>query len=382
MTRFGCTLALALGLLGAPATAATFVYVHDRGPVNQVYAFSLAKDGALAPVAGSPFGSSDPDADPCGGLCQTMAADKKSARLFTSGGSGITSWNVAEDGGLVAVAGSPFGATGTACDGGPCRLLGVAALRVGKRLFVYAAEFDQDRLRGFEAQADGSLAELPASPFAACPSPNGIAGAKTLLFATCESGSVASYVVGEDGTPTPAPGSPLDLDPAPIFVFNAVPDAKGKLLYVVDDGFDDANDANDVPVSVYTFGVDKKTAALAPLAGSPFPTSLPPNTVDAATGASTAKKLVVAAGFEAVNDDLQVFKIGKGGAPASLGAAQDSGLNVQAHVLDPKGKWLLAASNERIRVYGISAKTGLVTPVAEQEFPADTEANAILLLKP
>jgi hypothetical protein len=373
MTPARFALALLAALLAAPAGSATYVFVHDRDDVNQVHAYAVAKGGTLAPVPGTPFVSSDPTADHCGGLCQTMAGDAKGRRLFTSGQTGLSVWNVTEDGSLDLVAGSPFGATAP--------LFGVAAVRVGKRAFVYGAEYDLDQLRGFEVQADGTLVELPSSPYPAGDGPNGIASARRLLFATSEDGAVASYVVGSDGALAPAPGSPLALDPAPVFVYNATPDAKGKLLYVVDDGFDDpVDDANDLPVSVFAFTVDKKTAGLTPVAGSPFETAMPIADVVAATGASTVKKLLVAVGFEEVNEDLQVFKIGKGGALTPLGGAQDTGVNALAHAFDKKGKWLFVASAERLRVYSVSGKSGLVEPVDEALFPADAESNAIVVM--
>lgn len=373
------TAVLAAAALSGPASADTFVYVHDRGAVNQVHGFSLAKSGDLAPVTGTPFASNDPvsGADLYSGHSQTLAADKKSARLFASGATGVTVWNVGEDGSLAAVPGSPFGATGP--------LFGVAAVRVGKRVFVYAAEADLDQLRGFEVQADGTLVELASSPAPTGDVPIGVAAAKSLLFATSEDGRVASYVVGKDGSLAPAPGSPLALDPSPVFVFNATPDAKGKLLYVTDDGFDDpADDSNDVPPAVYAFTVNQKTAALTPVSGSPFDTTMPLELVVAANGASTAKKLVVAFAFQAVEDDLQVFKIGKQGVLTPLGPAQDSGLNTLAHALDAKGKWLLAASDENLRASSINGKSGVVTslgPASQQPLGAGgSESNAIVVL--
>jgi|GEM_PF-5981538 len=377
--RLPLVLGALLAFLAAGAEAATFVYVHDRADPNQIFAFSLAKDGNLEPLPGSPFASEDPTLDTCGGQCQTMAADKKSARLFTSGDTGISVWDVAEDGSLALVPGSPFTATTDECKGIPCPLFGVAAVRVGKRVFVYAAEFDLDQLRGFEVQADGTLVELPTSPFPAGDGPNGIAAAKRLLFAVSEDGAVASYVVGEDGALAPAPGSPLALDPPPVFVYNATPDAKGKRLYVVDDGFDDPADVDDIPVGVYGFSVDKRTAALTPIPGSPFDTALPVEEVTGATGGATAKKLVVAVGFEEVNNDLQVFKIGGGGALSQLGEAQDSGLNTVAASFDPKGKWFLVSSLENVRVNRISARTGEVVPVDQEPIVAG-EVNAIVIL--
>ena len=60
--RFPAAL-LAAAAVSIPASADTFVYVHDRGALNQVHAFSLAKNGDLTPVPGTPFPSSDPIAN-------------------------------------------------------------------------------------------------------------------------------------------------------------------------------------------------------------------------------------------------------------------------------------------------------------------------------
>jgi len=103
-----CLALLTACAVSAPASADTYVFVHDRGALNQVHAFSLAKNGDLTPVSGTPFLSNDPISNPDDlyhGLSQTMAGDKKSARLFTSGSTGVTVWNVGEDGSLSAVSG-------------------------------------------------------------------------------------------------------------------------------------------------------------------------------------------------------------------------------------------------------------------------------------
>jgi hypothetical protein len=278
---------------------------------------------------------------------------------------------VGEDGALSLDPRSPFGDTAP--------LFGVATVRVGKRLFVYAAEYDLDRLRGFELQDDGALVELPSSPFAAGDGPNGIAAAKRLVFAPSEDGFVTSYVVESDGSLAPS-GPPLELAPPAVSIFNATPDAKGKLLYVADDGFDDPVGGADLPPAVYAFRVDRRTAALRPVAGSPFATSLP---LLFANGASTAKKLVVVVGFEAGAADLQVFRIGRKGVLAPLGPLQDSGLGALAHALDPKGRWLLVASAAEVRASQIDGRTGLVThlgPGSRQPLGGGAEPNAIVVL--
>jgi hypothetical protein len=341
---------LLVSCLAAAAQAKTFVYIHDSstpGDPNtpQVFGFSW-KRGILTPVPGSPFAVPD-DAGTCGGECQTIDYSKKRKTLVVGGASGLTSFLVNPDGSLTATAGSPVGGT--------TELDGTATVQVGKRVFAYGGEFSTGMLHGFEVGVGGALTELPSSPFdVGLTEPTGIAARKNLLFAVDEDlGTIGSYVIGPDGTPTPAPGSPVTPTPEPAFIYNVGPDAKGKLVYALDGPTDT------LPAKVYGFTVDKHTAELTPIPGSPFETNFLLE-VEQVVAATTAKGILAAIGFLEVDLDLQLFKVGKGGVLSPLGAVHDTNVNARAQASHPSGKFLVVASEDNVVVIAIQKSTGLI----------------------
>src|SRR5437016_3327060 len=115
MARRWLTFAAACGALALTCPRAAvhageslFVYAHDTGTPNQVFAFRVNSDGTLDTVSGSPFDTGN-TAGNCRGYCETAAFSQKKKLLFTSGGGGISVSRVASDGSLSAVSGSPFG---------------------------------------------------------------------------------------------------------------------------------------------------------------------------------------------------------------------------------------------------------------------------------
>src|SRR5262249_25182953 len=141
--------------LDAASSHPQVVYVHDNGSPNQVFAFKFNSDGTLDPVAGSPFATDNSD-DDCGAYCETAGFSANKKLLFASGGDGVTVFKAAAGGGLTLVGGGPFGGT---------RLLGLAVVEKGTKTFVYASDFDGDKIFGFQVQSDSTLAALPGSPF-------------------------------------------------------------------------------------------------------------------------------------------------------------------------------------------------------------------------
>ena len=345
--------AAAASLLAAAAQAGTFVYVHDSSN-TQIYAFALGKDGALTPVADSPFAVPGASAG-LDGYSQTMDYSRKRKVLYAGTGEGVSGMLVNEDGSLAPVAGSPFG---------PGYLHGVAVVELGGRVFVYAAELADDLL-GFEAGAGGVLTALPSSPFGPLDDPSGIADRKNKLFVANETETVETLVIGKDGTPVAAPGQPVPI--AADFTYNVNPDPKGKFAYVVDDGLE-----------VFGFAVDKKTAALTSLASSPFPAAAG----GATSGASVAKGLLLAFAFDEAVDSVQAFRIEKDGLLTALGVAQSTGVLTQSHALDAKGKWLIVAGSDAVASFAVDRKTGVLTPVDEEPIPgAAATPTATLILK-
>ena len=317
-------LALQLGMAPVGLAKSTYVYVHDPNAGGGIWAFSMDKRGGLAPVPGSPFALVDQPSD-CRGLCQTMAYSSKRKVLVTGGTTGVTSWSVAKDGSLAPVTGSPFNSGGD-------DYVGTAVVQAGKRAFAYGASFLTDEVRGFEILTDGTLQALPGGPAPTGAGPAGMEARKRLLFvANQEDLTVSTFAIGKDGTITPAPGSPMAL-PGAAFVFNVNADPKGKRVYVHDDG-------DDTGGLIYGFGVDKRSAALSPLAGSPFRTF----PVGGKTGLAVAKKLLFAFDFEDETNDIHPFRIGKNGVLVDTDIIISSGLILHAHWIDPKGKRLIVA---------------------------------------
>jgi 6-phosphogluconolactonase (cycloisomerase 2 family) len=149
----------------------------DRGPIVNVY--DVADDGSLASVTGSPF-SPGPTANP---VYATTSAD--GGFLFVGYfGLGIASYRIAANGSLSMVAGSPFplGADGFTRDG-PCNFMPDASGR-----FLYAAAGGLGGIYTVRILNDGSMAALPGSPLQA-------SGSTSIVVAppaVCEELSIAS----------------------------------------------------------------------------------------------------------------------------------------------------------------------------------------------
>ncbi|HWP65301.1 MAG TPA: hypothetical protein VNO26_05250 [Candidatus Limnocylindria bacterium] len=357
---------LALAVLTAlPARAVAkqqFVYVHDRSAPGGIRAWAMDKDGRLTSVAGSPFVLVDQGGG-CSGNCQTMAYSPKRKTLYTGGPTGVSAWTVAPNGSLTLVPGSPF-SPGAGGD-----FLGTGVVEIGKRVFVYAASYADNNVYGWEAQPDGSLAELAASPFAAGVGPDGLAVRKKLVFVANEGdsgaspSSLSSYVAATDGTLVPAPGSPFTPNDVN-FIYNLSPDARGKVVY-----------ADDFEVGIRAFAVDNKTAQLTEIAGSPFETVL------GGLGVLVTKKLAYAlSGF--ADDAFQPFAIGKKGVLTSTGIKGNAPLAVAAFAGDKSGKRLVFAGTDSIATATIDdKKEGSLTGLDLEGIVDSINANAVVMLK-
>jgi 6-phosphogluconolactonase len=310
--------ALFLGLLVAPLVLVVFgvsaygqqtnfVYSNNgiAGP-NTVSAFSVAADGTLTQVAGSPFVT--------GGLGDgggSVAVDRiviGGDRLYAANDA---SYNISgfaispTTGALTPLPGSPypFGGSSSSADlslawspdgrflfamdsishrvtsfaaGADGSLSSVAhlgplalepsSIRVtpdGRFLMV---PFFENEVGVFRIATDGSLAEVVGSPF---PADAGILGnpesadvncAGNLLYVGSQSlgTTVYGYAVGPDGTLTPLPGSPLVRDD----VRNT-----NEVLFSADSRYLFVAGAFSSSISVFSVGGD---GSLAPVPGSPF----------------------------------------------------------------------------------------------------------------
>lgn len=230
-------------------------------------------------------------------------------------------------------------------------------MQVGKRSFAYAGNFDTTDLHGYEIGATGALAPLPSSPFdSGLNGPAGAIARKRFLFVADQPTEAPTppglgvFVIGDDGTPTAAPGSPLALPG--LFSYNVDADAAGRYAYVADDADELLEDH---PIRVHSVAIDKKTGAPSLVAGSPFDTNLP---YQFAAGASVGKGILAAIASDGVDFDLSLFKTGKGGTLEQLGSAKDTNVNARTHTFG--GKYLFVASSDNVVVIAIRKRDGAI----------------------
>ena len=246
--RFGCVvrlaalLALASILLPATGRAAGTLYVSSSQS-ETVSAYSIATNGTLSVVPGSPFNA----AAPLG-----VAATPNGRYLYvadTGFAAGVSAFSIAADGALTPVTGSPFPAkAGT---------WGLAISPDGKHL--YAADSAAKDVSAYTIESDGSLSAVPGSPFAAGTGPANMAIApngQDLYVANEESNNVSAFSIAEDGALSAVSGSPYPAGESPRAV-SLTPD--GKHLYVADQSSE--------TITAFSIASNGK---LAPVAGSPY----------------------------------------------------------------------------------------------------------------
>jgi 6-phosphogluconolactonase (cycloisomerase 2 family) len=237
-------LALAVFVLAASAAQATgTLYVSNYG-AGTVSAYSIATDGSLGAVAGSPFKAAVP-------LGAAVTPDGRYLYVsdFTWSG-GVSAFAIAPSGGLSPVAGSPFPAKpGT---------WGVAITPDGRHL--YTANGGANNVSAYSIEANGSLTAVPGSPFPAGSGPTSLAitpNGRYLYTTDEESNDLSAYSIAEDGALSPVGDSPYPAGKWPRAV-SLAPD--GKYLYV----------ANHESKEITAFSI-AADGTLAPVPGSPFP---------------------------------------------------------------------------------------------------------------
>ena len=198
---------------------------------NSILAYSRAVDGTLTPLPGSPFltngkGINNPTAAKLGPNDKDYpllaSRDKKRLYAVNSGSNTIAVFDVADDGRLRHVAGSPFPSGGRSP---------VSLTIAGNRLYVVNSNGDADQLpnsdspnyTGFTIGADGKLTPIPNSTVptikGSFPSQVLASNDGTLLFGLDflapavqpGVGSVHAFKINGDGTLTQPPGSPYAL---------------------------------------------------------------------------------------------------------------------------------------------------------------------------
>ena len=194
-----------VGFLSSRADA-QFLYVNNNGSPNVISAFHFNSSGTLTPVPGSPFMTGGN-----GGFCvdigSTRTIHPSGGRLYaTNYSSGnVSGFNIANDGSLTPVPGSPFPLS---AGGNP---IGVAASSNGAFLFV-GRGVSGAGIDVFQINADGSLTLVPGSPFGV----GGGAGFDVLFDARRKNvisdvafNEVSVFSAAKTGALVPIPGSPF-----------------------------------------------------------------------------------------------------------------------------------------------------------------------------
>jgi 6-phosphogluconolactonase (cycloisomerase 2 family) len=186
----------------------TFVYTNNDRIPNSISAFSAGTSGALTPVLGSPFPTGGNGAG--GGFFAssriTTAVVKDFLYAANSSSNNVSAFAInPSTGGLTPITGSPF-ATGGIADG-----IGMSLTATPDDKFLIAANGASMTLSVFSIAADGSLAQVPGSPF-----PSGAGGplvsAKvtsdgTFLAVSSAPGVISMFNISATGGLTPVPGS-------------------------------------------------------------------------------------------------------------------------------------------------------------------------------
>ena len=234
-----------------------FVFVANQA-ANSISAFLIGANGTLSPVAGSPFTASNPfglAVNPAGTvLFANNFPDSQTTDLNT-----VSSFQIGADGALTPVAGSPFA---TASSAGFASSIGLAMDPAGSFLFV--GDHMAQAVVPFSVSSTGALSPVSTLP-AAAPSCTGSCHNNPLrvavhpnsqfVFATnVQAGTVSTFKV-TSGALSSVGEAPTGQHP-----FGVTLDPSGGFLFVV----------NNVDNTVSAFSVNMSTGMAAPVSGSPF----------------------------------------------------------------------------------------------------------------
>src|SRR5215831_16244303 len=236
----------------------TFVYTNNDLTPNSISGFSAAANGALTPVAGSPFltGGNGASGGSFGSNRVTTAVVSNFLYVGNSGSNSVSAFAIDPVTGiLTAVPGSPF-ATGGVDDGN-----GMSLTTTPDDRFLIVANGSSMTISVFSIAANGALTPVAGSPFA-----SGAAGLLTsakvpsdgkFLAVTSAPGSIAMFNISATGALTPVPGSPTPDTGAAGIDFNCA----GTQLFVAISGMPNSQ------VDVFNIGA---TGTLTRIAGAPF----------------------------------------------------------------------------------------------------------------
>jgi 6-phosphogluconolactonase (cycloisomerase 2 family) len=271
-----------------------FLFASNAGS-NDVSVFSInAATGALSLVVGSPFATGG-SANPWISLSPTP--DGRFLMAANFGSRNTTVFSIASGGALTPIAGSPFPALSVPD--------GIKVSPDGK--FLAMAEPDSNQVEMFSIAANGSLTSLGAFPGGGGNFLSGvdIDCAASLLYGGQSSfGTIVDgYSIASNGTLMPVPGSP--------FIFGVGGGSSGVVLLSPDDKT--LFVSNELGSTITVFSV-ASNGSLSLVAGSPFPMN-PGAGVPVGMATSQDGSLLYVANF---SNSISVFSVASNGALAEV----------------------------------------------------------------
>ena len=278
-----------------------YVYVNNNvsGP-NTVSAFSVDANGALTPIAGSPFATGGSGVG--GGFFAANRATIGTAGKFlfaaNEQSSNISVFSIDPATGVLAlVPGSPF-LTGGGSGSGVS--LGVTP----DNQFLFATSSGSNNITVFSIAPNGTLTAIAGSPFAVGGIPDGIKvspDGRFLAVALISTDAVAIFTIASNGALTAVPGSPF-----PAAAFGAVAgvdiNCSGSLLFGGEATVAGTN------IDVFSMG---SNGALTPIPGSPFNNQGTGDNSNAVVLSPNDKQLFVS---NQVSNTITVFDVASDGA--------------------------------------------------------------------
>ncbi|HET9184276.1 MAG TPA: beta-propeller fold lactonase family protein [Candidatus Angelobacter sp.] len=238
--------------------AGRFLFVAQQA-ANSIAVFSIGSGGALAPIAGSPF----PAANPFG-----LAVNPAGAVLFASNFpdssvsdlNSVSAFSIAANGALTPISGSPFADANSSA--GFAATIGILADPSGK--FLFAADHMAESVVSFNVNATTSAL----SPVSALPTPASSCGTschhnplrlavdpadKFIYWTNVQNGTVSAFNIN-NGNLLPVAETPTGTHP-----FGLALDPTGQFLYVI----------NKADNTIAGFSVNSASGMLTALRGFP-----------------------------------------------------------------------------------------------------------------
>ena len=200
---------------------------NTTSPTINVFSID-SNTGFLTPVAGSPFQSGT---GPFDGLLFGLTPGGKFLFAANVSSGKVAVFSIASDGGLTAVSGSPFSASN----------VGISSIEVSPNgRFLFVAFRFTEHISVLSIAADGSLSHVSGSPFSTGTgreiSSLDLNCTGNLLFAASLTSEIAVFNIGSNGSLSHVSGSPFSVDSGgfgnPMILYNQ----RNNMLYVTNDG--------------------------------------------------------------------------------------------------------------------------------------------------